>query len=521
MRRLFFLAVLTAAGHPAPAAEEPRPSPYEAGEWAIAETPLDGIVRAAQAKAGLQPAGPCSDAVFLRRIHLDLTGTLPEPAETRRFLRDADPRKREALVEALLLRPEFADYWSLKWCDLLRVKAEFPINLWPNAVQCYHRWVRDAVRGNMPYDRFARALLTSSGSNFRVPPVNFYRAVQGGEPAALAEAVALTFMGTRVESLSRERRDGMAAFFSRLSRKGTAEWKEEILFPDPAPAGPLAAVFPDGRPVEIAPGTDPRIVFADWLVAADNPWFARAVVNRAWSWFFGRGVVHETDDLRDDNPPSVPGLLEHLQKELILADWDLRELFRRIVLSRTYQQSPLPRGDPGRAGALFACYPVRRLDAEVLADALAWIGGARDSYTSAIPEPFTFLPPDARTIALADGSITSPFLETFGRPARDTGLESERNNRPTAGQSLYLLNSTDVRRRIEESPRLRALIRESRGSRDVFVRGLYETLLSRYPTAEEMRAVERFGLSGDRDSREVTADLAWALVNTGEFLCRH
>ena len=298
--------------------------------------------------------------------------------------------------------------------------------------------MRTALRENKPYDAFVRELLTSSGSNFRVPPVNFYRAIQGHEPAAIAEAVALTWMGTRFEHWPEAQRDGMAAFFSRIAYKPTAEWKEEIVCLDPAPADALEAVFPGGVAVTIPPATDPRQVFADWLITDDNPWFARNIVNRIWAWLLGRGIIHEPDDLRPDNPPVNPELLAYLEKELATAHYDLRHLYRLILNSSTYQQSSIPQTDQPDAESLFAQYAVRRLDAEVLIDALTAIFGGGEGYSSPIPEPFTFIPDTQRTIALADGSITSAFLEMFGRPARDTGYESERNNQPTDAQRLHL-----------------------------------------------------------------------------------
>ncbi len=509
MKRLLAAFLLLAA--PGPAA------PYEAGAWTVPATPLDALVLDAQRRAGVRPALPCSDEVFFRRVHLDLAGILPEPEEAGRFLADGSPDKRARLIDALMEREEFADLWSLKWCDLLRVKSEFPVNLWPNAVQAYHRWIRDAIRENRPLDGVARDLLTSSGSNFRDPPVNFWRAVQGREPGSLAAAVALTFLGERFDRWPAERRAPFAALFSRVRWKGTGEWKEEIVLHDPAPAPPLDAALPDGTAVRVPAGTDPRAVFADWLLEPGKRRFARSVANRAWSWFLGRGVVHEPDDLRPDNPPAIPGLLELLAKDLEDGRYDMRRLFRRILNSRTYQQSPIPAdGD----GALFSCYPVRRLDAEVLADALAWIAGRGEGYSSGIPEPFTFLPA-GRTTALADGSITSPFLEMFGRPARDTGLESERSGRPTDAQRLHLLNSTDVQRRIRNSPRLRAAVEGARGDRDETIRRIFLVVLSRSPIPEEAAAAARHFRAGGRAPREAAEDLAWALVNSREFLYRH
>ena len=482
---------------------------------------IDTLVMATLRRQGIEPANVCSDAVFLRRVYLDVIGTLPEPREVRTFLASRRPGKRAALIDALLEREAFADYWSLKWCDLLRVKAEFPINLWPNAVQAYHRWILQAIRENRPYDQFARQLLTSSGSNFRVPAVNFYRAIQGQEPSAIAAAVALTLMGTRWDQWPPARQRGMEAFFSRVAYKTTAEWKEEIVYLDPTPTEPLHAVFPDGTAVQVPPGTDPRVVFADWLIAPDNAWFARNIVNRIWAWLLGRGIIHEPDDIRPDNRPVHPDVLAYLEKELAKAHYDLRHIYRLILNSRTYQQSSIPRSELPKAEALFACYPVRRLDAEVLIDALCWISGTKESYSSAIPEPFTFIPEEHRSIELADGSITSQFLEMFGRPARDTGLESERNLEPSDAQRLHLLNSTHVQIKIERSARLNALVKAAKGNRRTLIHTIYLNVLSRYPTPAELVIADEYFQTKGIGARQATNDLAWALINSKEFLYRH
>lgn len=493
---------------------------FETDVWPVPENGVDVRILAALRAHKLEPAKPCSDQVFVRRVYLDVIGTLPTPAEVQAFLSDSRMDKRARLIDVLLRREEFADYWALKWGDILRVKAEFPSNLWPNAVQAYHRWIRDAIRQNRPYDQFVRELLTSSGSNFRVPPVNFYRAVQNREPAGLAEAVALTFMGTRIATWPPERRDAMATFFSRVAYKKTGEWKEEIVYCDFGRAEPLEVMFPDGTRGTIAADQDPREAFADWLIASENPWFARNIVNRIWAWLFGRGIVHEPDDHRPDNPPIVPELLSYLEQELVKARYDLKHIYRLILNSRTYQQSPIPRCDPGKAEAYFACYPVRRLDAEVLIDALNWIGGTSETYFSPIPEPFTYIPEEKRSIELADASITSVFLEMFGRPPRDTGLESERNNHPSDAQCLYLLNSTDVYRRITRSPHLKRIMSVAENPTEM-VRGIYRTILSREPTPNELATAEAYFDKSGLELGDCVTDLAWALVNSMEFLYRH
>ena len=476
---------------------------------------------------GIERANLCSDAVFVRRVYLDTIGTLPTAEEARQFILNRAPAKRRDLVDDLLQRKEFADYWAMKWSDLLRVKSEFPINLWPNAVQAYHRWIRTSIKQNMPYDQFARELLTSNGSNFRVPQVNFYRAVETEDAKSIAEATALVFMGQRTEAWPAEQLDGMARFFAHLGYKNTSEWKEEIVFFDPFKTDgdgkttlPCKAVFPDGTQVRLTKDRDPRVVFAEWLLQSENPWLAKVAVNRIWFWLLGRGIVHEPDDFRSDNPASNPELLAHLERELIASNYNVKHIYRLILTSATYQLSSIPKSDKPEAEAHFAFYPVRRLDAEVLTDALCQITGTTEEYWSPIPEPFSIIPEDQRSIALADGSITSSFLEMFGRPPRDTGLLSERNNRPTASQRLHLLNSSHIRKKIDQIPRDLQRAR-ARGKPGEVVAGLYLKVLSRFPTPEELESVGEYSRTDGVNQREVFVDLAWALVNSPEFQYRH
>jgi hypothetical protein len=505
----------------------PRPTPFETAADPAPRGPLDPFVFAKFKQYGIQPANPCSDAVFVRRAYLDAIGTLPTAKEAREFLDSKEPDKRAALIERLLARGEFADYWANKWSDLLRVKAEFPINLWPRAAQAYHQWIWASMKSNKPYDRFARELLTASGSNFRDPAVNFYRAMQNKDPQSIAQAVALTFMGARAEKWPKDRLTGLAAFFSHLGYKETSEWKEEIIFFDPdrvaakntnavAIASPM---FPDGTPATLAPDRDPREAFADWLTKPSNPWFTRAIANRVWFWLLGRGIIHEPDDIRADNPTTNPELLEYLCQELINARYDLKHLFRLILNSTTYQLSCIARDKRPGVEAYFAHYPMRRLDAEVLTDALNQVTGAGEQYTSAIPEPFTFIPEKHRSISLPDGSIGSPFLELFGRPPRDTGQETERNNRATAEQRLHLLNSSHIQKKIQDSSTLQRATKNAKSPRDA-VTWLYLTILSRYPTEQEWQAVAAHSQTGVK-GHEAVVDLAWALVNSAEFLYRH
>jgi hypothetical protein len=536
---------------------------------------IDALTFARLRASGIEPVD-CSDAVFIRRVYLDVLGILPGIEEVRQFLADPDRSgKRRALIDRVLARDEYADYWALRWGDVLRIKAEYPVNLWPNAVQAYHRWVRNAMARNMPYDRFARELLTSSGSNFRVGPVNFYRAVANRTPEGIACAVALTFLGSRAEAWPTNRLAGLAEFFSQLGYKPTGEWKEEHVFWDPTrssalpgnsapgraeltdvrPTGnpaatnvaepprarPRVAIAPDGLRIPLPADRDPREVFADWLLGRGNRWFVRSAVNRMWAWLLGRGVVHEPDDLREDNRPEDPALLDYLEREFIAGGYDLKQLCRLILNSKTYQISPLLRLDLPGGGCAGIGYRVRRLDAEVLIDAINRISGSTDLYTSPIPEPFTFIPEGQPAVALPDGSITSPFLALFGRPARATGMASERSNKPMPAQWLHLLNSAHIQRKLEQGPRLRALYDARRPTREI-LETLYLTLLSRYPTPDEIATVDVYGRTASsqgsvdaksgpvgrtnskalaRKRREEWMDIAWSMVNSTEFLYRH
>jgi hypothetical protein len=244
------------------------------------------------------------------------------------------------------------------------------------------------------------------------------------------------------------------------------------------------------------------------------------VVNRIWGWLLGRGIVHEPDDLRPDNPPANAALLDHLEKELIAARFDLKHVYRLILNSSTYQLSSIPAASHPDAAAHFAHYLPRRLDAEVLADTLCQVTGTSEQYSSAIPEPYTIIPEGRRSVSLPDGSITSSFLELFGRPPRDTGLDAERNNRLTADQRLHMLNSSHVLRKIEQGPALRQMLQGGQNPMEL-VTTLYLTVLSRRPDAAELRAIAAYGRAPAPRRRDAVVDLFWALINSTEFLYRH
>jgi len=500
-------------------------------------TKIDEFVLARLKELGLPPSGPCTDEEFVRRVHLDVIGLLPTPEEARAFLADQAPEKRSKLIDRLLERDEFADHWALKWGDLLRIKSEYPINLWPNAVQAYHHWVRDSIARNKPYNQFVTELLTATGSNFVVAPANYARAIPKRDARSLAEATALVFMGARIgcarchahplEDWTLDDNLGLAAFFAKVQYKSTQEWKEEIVWvnPDrvlrhPRTQQAIAPKFLGGKVAEAGSQEDLRQKFAEWLTAPQNPWFARNIVNRLWFWLFGRGIVHEPDDMRPTNPPTNPELLAYLERELVSHQYDLKHIFRLVLNSRTYQLSS--KADPLSAKdvAHFAHHPVRRLEAEALLDAIGQVTETSEEFSSRIPEPYTKLPKGFRAAQVPDGSIVTPFLELFGRPPRDTPYEADRCEQTTMRQALHMVNSAHLEGKVTGSPRLQRLLKSGKSDREI-VEEIYLAALSRPPTEDENKRLLEY-IGKDKKARaQAVQDVMWAILNTKEFLFNH
>ena len=544
------------------AAIPPQIAVYETSQPFHPTGKLDEILLKQLKKYNVEPANRSTDAVFLRRVYLDLIGTVPSFEESKSFLKDKSPLKRMKLIDSLLKRKEFSMYWSMKWCDILRVKSEFPINLWPNAVQAYHHWIQDSIEKNQPYDKFAYELLTSSGSNFRTPAVNFYRATPNRTPAGFAKVAVQTFLCSKYDEWPDSSKVELEKLFSRILIKATDEWKEQIVCLDPAPADAMSVKMPDGALLRVQADQDPRKTFADWLIKSNDTLFAEAAVNRLWFWLFGRGLVEDSDNflIQDKetlrvNSASNPELLKYLAEEFKKSGYDFKALCRLITNSAAYQQSSFPRGDPSKAAKYFAIYPVQRIDAEVLRDIFTYLTGYKPKYMSVIPEPFTFIPRELPTIALGDGSITSSFLEKFGRPARDTGYLEERNNDITYTQRLFLLNSPLIQWQIVKTANFRNIIKAANGVPRTIIDNIYLFILSRKADDFEVETIMK--LYGVKDPatlrkqiakrvgggkklplkakqqinqiknlnrkklRDAAEDLVWTLINSKEFLFKH
>jgi hypothetical protein len=476
----------------------------------------------------LTPSPLCGDAEFFRRIHLDTVGTLPTPAEVRAFLADRRPDKRRRAIDDVLRRPEFLDFWTLKWGDLLRINRR---QLQDKGMWSFRNWVRSALRDNMPVDEFARQIITAEGSTYTEGPANYYGVAR--TPADRAEMTTQLFLGVRLqcakchhhpfEKWSQDDYYGMAAFFARLGAKNSQDFgifgRETVIFLQPkgevvnphtrTVARPQAL----GGPVMDDP-IDRRRKLAEWVTAPDNPYFARNIVNRCWGYFMGRGLVEPLDDLRATNPPSNPELLDALAQDLVRHRYDLKYLMRTIMSSRAYQLSPVmtPGNAADKANTYFARYTVKRLTAEDLADAIDFATGTREKYPG--------LPAGTRAIQLPDPAVRSPFLDVFGRPPRQQTCECERTSQPNIAQALNLLNGDALNRKIAApTGRVERLLR-ARTPLPAVVRELYLATLSRPPkVAEAQQALAMMKTAPT--PKEGVQDLLWALLNSREFLFNH
>ncbi|HLJ92959.1 MAG TPA: DUF1553 domain-containing protein [Gemmataceae bacterium] len=487
---------------------------------------------------GLVPSEVCSDEQFIRRACIDITATLPTPARVRSFVADPDPQKRAKLVDALLDSPEYSYFFANKWADILRIKRRGQPDR-AYGTFSFHDWIHRAVAGDMPYDEFAREILAASGDEVTHPPTVWYKELQS--PEQFVDDTAQVFLGLRLacaqchhhpyEKWSQDDYWGLAAFFGRVGRKsvplagGIQNQPVQMVTIYNRPSGNVtnkrtnqaAAIKPlDGQPLQLGTEDDPRQSLVDWMVDPKNPFFARAVANRYWAHFFGRGVVDPLDDMRVTNPPSNPELLDALAKELVEHHYSLKHLIRIICKSRTYQLSSTPNDFNKQDKQTYARFYPRRLSAEVLFDAVCQV---TDS-----PTPFGGLPQDRyaprRAIMLPDESFASYFLDVFGRPQRISACECERVNDANLAQALHLLNSDEVQGKLSRGG----------GRADVFagandkrsdaekVEELFLWAFARKPSADQLKTALAHLEKNAKNKKAAFENIIWALVNTKEFV---
>jgi hypothetical protein len=489
---------------------------------------IDDLLAAKWKDLGLTPSPLCDDATFFRRIHLDAIGTLPTPEEVKAFLADQSPDKRAKAIDAVLARPEFVDFWTVKWGDLLRINRDA---LQEKGMWSFHNWVRASLRDGKPLDQFARDILLAEGSTYTDGPANFYRVGRNAED--WSETAAQVFLGVRLqcakchhhpfENISQDDYYGMAAFFVRLGQKNSQEFgifgQERVIYTKPTGEQThprkrtVVKPHPLGGPV-MEDEFDRRRKLADWMTSKDNPFFAKNLVNRFWGYLMGRGLVEPLDDLRDTNPACAPELLDALAKDLTAHDFDLKHLLRTIMRSRTYQldSADTPGNAADATNVFFTRYRTKRLTAEQLADAVDFATGTREKYRG--------LPAGTRAIQLPDPRVTSYLLDVFGRPQRVITCECERTATPNIAQALHLLNGDTLNRKIADPAGRVERLTKAKAAPEAMIEELYLVTLSRPPTPQEVARAKQW-LAEAANRREGAQDLLWALLNSREFLFNH
>ncbi|HVA50966.1 MAG TPA: DUF1549 and DUF1553 domain-containing protein [Pirellulales bacterium] len=505
--------------------------PAEGFVWTdpLENNQIDHLVFDRLRRLRMAPSDRCDDAAFLRRAWLDLCGLLPSTEDVRRFAADASPDKRDRLIDALLDRKEYADFWAMKWADRLGCNQRF---VGKTGAIKYHAWIRHQIAANVPEDEFARKLLTASGGNYGNPPAGFYRLPR--TPEDRAEHVAQVFLGVRIgcarchnhpgERWTQDDYYGLAAFFARLRYRNGPFFnhvydKEETIVPlrsgelIHARTGAVMQPKPLGGVSEALPAeTDRREGLAAWLTKADNPFFARAAVNRIWGQLFGRGIAEPVDDFRSSNPPAHPELLDWLAADFAAHGFDRKYLLRQIMRSRVYQLAATTNETNADDDRYFSHAYARLLCAEQLLDAIGQATG--------VPEKFAGFPLGLRAVELPDGEYQNRFLTAFGRPARALACACERDGDSNLGQALELIGGEAIEAQLRSPHGRVARLVNGRANSAAVIDDLFLSTLSRFPSeAERAELVERLDRAADR--RAATEDLLWALLNHPEFLFQH
>ena len=491
---------------------------------------IDRLVYSRHKEMGLLVSEICTDSEFIRRASIDTVGKLPKGTAVRKFLADKSPDKRKRLVDSLLADSDWADYWAIKFADLLRPNIQ---RVGVKPVYLMDRWIRRRFRENVSYDDFVEELLTAQGSSHEYGPIAFYRHKR--EPADAGAFVSRIFLGVRLECAkchhhpnekwSQDDYYQMAAFFGSMKRKGQGISAPISGEPEywwfqpggevkhPVTGEKMVCKAPDGPVAEIPESLDPRKALLDWMLAPENPFFAQAATNRIWAEFFGFGIVHPADDFRASNPPSNGPLLAWLAKDFIAHDYDLKHLMRRILNSRVYQASSMPNQTNARDERNYARSLRRRYAAEVMAGAVAQATG--------ISEKFDGLPPDARATTVWNTSVDSLFLDVFGRPDASAEAPCERDPSPTIVHSLHLMNSEKLQTRISHEDGRAATLAKSDKKPEEVVEEIYLELYARFPSEEEREIATKSFEDENATRKTASEDLIWALINTPEFVLNH
>jgi hypothetical protein len=487
---------------------------------------IDELALARWKLLGIVPSDLCSDSEFVRRVHLDLCGRLPTVDEVRAFLADTRANKRDLLIDRLLDSPDYAAYFAMRWGNILRNASLAGSE---QAAYAFHEWIRDMVARNRPYDEFVRGIVAAAGEWQDAPAVNWYWQMRDDQLHQPVADTAQVFLGLRLqcakchhhpyERWSQEDYFGLAGFFSRLGRKGLgepppyfAERRRTSSEINPATGKPIEPKILDGAYLDIPPEEDPRQKLVDWMAEPNNPFFARALVNRMWGHLMGRGLVDPVDDMRETNPPSNPELLDALTKDFVQHKFDVKHVLRMICRSRTYQLSAVPNEFNKDDKQNHARYYARRVIAEVLLDAVDQACGVRTQFNK--------MSKQARAVDLPHEGFGSYFLDVFDRPPRSSACECARSPSASLQQVLHLSFSPDMENKISRGDGRIAKLMEKKATPEQAVEELYLAAFARFPTTTERQTALDY-LQKQPERRRGLEDLLWVLINTREFMFNH
>jgi hypothetical protein len=496
-------------------------------EFAWREEPevnyVDSLINAKLKKLRIQPSEICSDAEFARRVSLDICGIVPTPDELNEFSANTDPNKRAAYVDALLERKEFVDIWVMKWSELLQIRSTIQVSY--KATLLYYNWLQERISNNVPVDEMIRQLLGSQGGTFTNAATNYYQNEQ--DNLKIAENVAQVFMGMRIQCaqchnhpFDRWTMDdyySFAAFFSQVGRKGGEDPREMIVFNSgagetvhPVTGQAMKPKYLGGAFPETS-GTDRRVVVANWLASAENPYFAKNLANLVWAHFFGRGIVHEVDDVRVSNPPTNGPLLDELGGKFAEYKFDFKKLVRDICTSRAYQRSTQANETNEEDTTNFSHAALRRIRSEILLDVISQVTETKDKFRG--------LPMGARAIQIADGNTTNYFLMTFGRAMRESVCSCEVKMEPNLSQALHLINGQTINEKIQAGGVVPRLTAAGKTESEV-INEIYLRCLGRPANSQELETLLA-DVAGQEDKKTGLEDIFWAVLNSQEFVFNH
>lgn len=485
---------------------------------------VDKLVFAKLQQLQILPSELCSDSEFIRRAYLDATGRLPTIEESNAFLADAAGDRRATLIDRLLDSDDFASFWTLKWSDILRSNSK-KLNI--TGVHKFHRWIYDSVRTDKPLNKFAHELLTASGSVYENPAANYWRASR--DPNDATETTAQLFLGIRIqcakchnhpfERWSQDNYYGIAAAFTRVGRKKSAVADDEIVFvsnsgeiTQPRTGQTMKVHLLLKGDVDVPADTDRRAVFADWLTNGENPFFAKAAVNRIWGHLMGRGIVEPVDDFRDSNPPSNAPLLAELEKQFVANKFSRKWAIRTIMNSRVYQLGSRTNEFNANDEIYASHASARLLSAEQLLDAICVVTG--------MPEKFAGLPAGMRAVELPDPPAKHTFLKIFGQPQREMACQCERSSDSNLSQALQMINGPVVHNKLRADKGRIKLMVDQKKTDDEIITTIYLAALARKPIAEEIAAAKQH-IATTKERRQALEDVGWAVLNSKEFLFQH